>query len=143
MVKKHTPDNHETMTTGWMTTKTPLPSVLRSQPSNPDQTGRERWAGSGPTKAPGPFRSDGCDETLPPRIGLGGTTRFFIFLFFIFIFYKNIFPIWKFTGYTPAARLPGGRDLAARQRGGRGFCEKNFAEKITRRSLGAGRTAAG
>ena len=61
--------------------------------------------------------------------------RFFIFLFFIFVFYKNIFSIWKFTGIYPG--------LAARQRGGRGISEKIFTEKIARRSLGAGRPAAG
>ena len=61
---------------------------------------------------------------------------FFIFLFFIFVFYKNIFSILKFTEIYPAAPLPVGRDLAARQRGGRGISEKNFAEKIARKSLG-------
>jgi len=49
---------------------------------------------------------------------------FFIFIFYIFVFYKNIFSIWKFTGIYPAAPLPGGQDLAARQRGGRGIFEK-------------------
>ena len=68
---------------------------------------------------------------------------FFYFLFFIFVFYKNIFSILKFTEIYPAAPLPVGRDLAARQRGGRGISEKNFEEKIARRSLGAGRPAAG
>ena len=62
---------------------------------------------------------------------------FFIFLFFIFVFYKNIFSIWKFTGIYP------GRDLAARQRGGMGFCAKTLAQIIARRSLGAGRPAVG
>src|SRR6185436_15113717 len=45
--------------------------------------------------------------------------------------------------YTPAAPLPGSQVLAARQRGGRGISEKNFAEKIAPRSLGAGGPAAG
>jgi len=40
---------------------------------------------------------------------------FLFFYFYIFVFYKNIFLIWKFTGIYPAAPLPGGRDLAARQ----------------------------
>ena len=44
---------------------------------------------------------------------------FFIFIFFIFVFYKNIFPIWKFTGIypgRPAAGRPGpGRPAAGRQ----------------------------
>ena len=53
--------------------------------------------------------------------------------FFIFVFYKNIFSIWKFTGIYP------GRPAAGRQ----SISEKNFAEKIARRSLGAGRPAAG
>ena len=39
--------------------------------------------------------------------------------------------------------MPGGRYLAARQRGGRGISEKNFTEKIVPRSLEAGRPVAG
>ena len=54
---------------------------------------------------------------------------FFIFLFFIFVFYKNIFLFLKFTKiYT--APLPGGRDLVAPLRGGRGFSAKIFAENL-------------
>jgi len=54
--------------------------------------------------------------------------RFFYFLFF---FTKIYFRFGNSQEYTPAA------PLAALQRGGRGIFEKNFAEKIVRRSLGA------
>ena len=70
-----------------------------------------------------------------------GKRRFFYFLFSFFI--KIYFRFRNLQEYTPAAPLLGGRDLAARQRGGRGISEKNFMEKIARRSLGAGRPAAG
>ena len=82
-----------------------------------------------------------------PRIFLGCSLTgpaVFLFLYFIFSFFTKIyFRFRNLQEYTPTARLPGGRNLAARQRGGRGFCEKNFAEKIARRSLGAGRSAPG
>ena len=68
----------------------------------------------------------------------------FLFLYFLFSFFTKIyFRFGNLQEYTPTAQLPGGRDLAARQRGGRGISEKNFAEKIARRSLGTGRPAAG
>ena len=71
-------------------------------------------------------------------------SRFFYFYVFYFRFLKKIyFRVRNLHEYTPAAPLPGGRDLAARQPGGRGLSEKIFAEKIARRSLGAGRLAAG
>ena len=90
------------------------------------------------------MRTSGRERAAQPCLPLvRGARGFFIFLFFIFVFYKNIFSIWKFTGIYPAAPLPGGRDLAARQRGGRGISEKNFVEKIARRSLGAGHPTAG
>ena len=61
----------------------------------------------------------------------------FLFLYFLFSFFTKIyFRFGNLQEYTPAAPLPGGRDLAARQRGGRGICEKNFRDKIARRSLG-------
>ena len=60
---------------------------------------------------------------------------FFIFLFLFFT--KIYFRFQNLQEYTPAAPLPGGR--VARQRGGRGFYVKNFAQIITRRSLGSGR----
>ena len=69
-----------------------------------------------------------------------------VFYFYIFYFrflQKIYFRFENLQEYTPAAPLPGGRDLAARQRGGRGIFEKKFADKIARRSLGAGRPAAG
>ena len=75
------------------------------------------------------------------RAGPFWPTIFAVFYFFIFIFLfftKNIFSIWKFTGI-----YPGSRDLAARQRGGRGFCAKSFAQIIAHRSLGASRPATG
>ena len=78
------------------------------------------------------------------RIFLFETTLFFYFFIFYFRFLQKIyFRFGNLQEYTPAAPLPGGRDLAARQRGGMGICEKNFREKIARRSLGAGRPAAG
>ena len=73
---------------------------------------------------------------------MGG--RFFYFYIFYFRFLQKIyFRFVNLQEYTPAAPLPGGRDLAARQRGGRGICEKIFRDKIARRSLGASRPAAG
>ena len=75
---------------------------------------------------------------------LGLLPAVFLFLYFsISFFIKIYFCFRNLQEYTPAALLPGGRDLAARQRGGRGISEKNFAEKIARRSLGTGRPAAG
>ena len=60
------------------------------------------------------------------------------FIFFIFYFrFRNL------QEYTPAAPLPGGRDLVSPLRGGRGFCAKTFAKIFARRSLRAGRPAAG
>ena len=49
---------------------------------------------------------------------------FLISIFFIFVFTKIYFRYGNLQKYTPAAQLPGGRDLAARQPGGRGFSEK-------------------
>ena len=72
------------------------------------------------------------------------TLAVFLFFYFLFLFFTKIyFRFGNLKKYTPAAPLPGGRDLAARQRGGIGISEKKFAEKIARRSLGAGRSAAG
>ena len=61
----------------------------------------------------------------------------------VFLFLYFIFSIWKFTVIYPAAPLPGGRDLVAPLRGGKGFCAKIFAKIFVRKSLGAGRPAAG
>ena len=52
------------------------------------------------------------------------------FIFFIFVFYKNIFSFSKFIVIYPAAPLPGGRDLVAPLRGGRGFSAKIFTENL-------------
>ena len=51
----------------------------------------------------------------------------FLFLYFLFSFFTKIY-FWfgNLQEYTPAAQLPGGRDLAARQRGGRGIYEKKI-----------------
>ena len=56
-----------------------------------------------------------------------------VFLFFIFVLKNIYFRFGNLQEYTPAAR----------QRGGRGFYAKNFAQIIARRSLGVGRPAAG
>ena len=71
------------------------------------------------------------------RAGTG--TSVFLFLYFLFLFFTKIyFRFGNLQEYTP-----GGRDLAARQRDGRGFCAKVFAQIFACRSLGAGRPAAG
>ena len=68
----------------------------------------------------------------------------FLFLYFLFLFFTKIyFRFGNLQKYTPAARLPGGRDLAARLPGGRGLSAKKRRQKITDRSLGTGRPAAG
>ena len=70
--------------------------------------------------------------------------RGFLFFYFIFLFFTKIyFCFQNLHKYTPAAPLPGGRDLVAPLRGGRGFCAKTFTKIFARRSLGAGRPAAG
>ena len=62
-------------------------------------------------------------------------TRFFyIFLFPFFI--KIYFRYGNLQKYTPSAQPPGGRDLAARQPGGRGFSAKKTQKIIADRSLG-------
>ena len=65
----------------------------------------------------------------------GAPTRaFFIFLFFISVFTKIYFRFGNLQKYTPAAPLPGGRDLAARLPGGRDLNAKK--EEKNCRSLG-------
>ena len=76
----------------------------------------------------------GLVEIHGPALDRGG---FFYFL------QKYIFDLKIYRNIPPAAPLPVGRDLAARQRGGRGFCTKTFAQIIACRSLGAGRPAVG
>ena len=73
-----------------------------------------------------------------------GGAAVFLFLYFLFLFFTKIyFRFQNLQEYTPTAPLPGGRDLVAPLRGGRGFCAKTFAKIFARRSLGAGRPAAG
>ena len=67
---------------------------------------------------------NGVRDGSVDRFAFGG------FLFFIFIFYKNIFSFSKFTEIYPGRPLPGGRDLVAPLRGGRGFSAKIFAENL-------------
>ena len=60
----------------------------------------------------------------------------FLFLYFLFPFFTKIyFRFENLQKYTPAAPLPGGRDLAARLPGGRDLNEKK-RKKIADRSLG-------
>ena len=66
-----------------------------------------------------------------------GEGRFFYFLFSFFT--KIYFRFGNLQKYTSAAPLPDGRDLTARQPGGRGFYAKTFVQIIACRSLGAGR----
>ena len=55
----------------------------------------------------------------------------FLFLYFLFLFFTKIFfQFGNLQKYTPAAPLPGGRDLAARQPGGRGLSEKKDDKKL-------------
>ena len=55
----------------------------------------------------------------------------FFFFYFLFSFFTKIyFRFRNLQEYTPAAPLPGGRDLVAPLRGGRGFSAKNFAKNL-------------
>ena len=54
------------------------------------------------------------------------------FIFFIFVFKKIYFRFENLQKYTPAAPLPGSRDLAARQPGGRGLSAKKVDKKLRR-----------
>ena len=59
----------------------------------------------------------------------------FLFFYFSILFFTKIYFCFRnLQEYTPAAPLLGGRDLAARQRGGRGISGK----KNSRRKLRAG-----
>ena len=96
--------------------------------------------------APPPAATRSCDRTQTTK-GSGGLNRrcvwatahdeleerFFYYYFLFSFFTKIYFRFGNLLEYSPAAR----------QRGGRSFCEKNFAEKIAQRSLGASRPAAG
>ena len=56
---------------------------------------------------------------------------FFLFLYFLFPFFTKIyFRLGNLQKYTPAVPLPGGRVLAARQRGGRGISGKKSRRKL-------------
>ena len=70
----------------------------------------------------------------------GRKGSFFIFYFYFLFLQKYIFDL---KIYRNIPRPPRCRAAGTWQRGGRGISEKNFTEKITRRSLGAGRPAAG
>ena len=79
------------------------------------------------------------------RTGLDYTFYFYIFYF---LFTKIYFRFENLQEYTPAAPLPGGRDLAALQRGGRGIFEKkirgeNCAQVPGGRSPGSGAAGPG
>ena len=55
----------------------------------------------------------------------------FLFFYFLFLFFTKIF--FRFRNlqeYTPATPLPGGWNLVAPLRGGRGFSAKIFAENL-------------
>ena len=79
------------------------------------------------------------EEDTPPS-----SVAVFLFLYFLFLFFTKIyFRFGNLQKYTPAAPLPGGRDLAALLRSGSGFCAKTFAKIFARRSLGADHPAAG
>ena len=55
----------------------------------------------------------------------------FLFLYFLFLFFTKIyFRFGNLQKYTPAAPLPGGRDLAARLPGGRGLSAKKEENKL-------------
>ena len=74
--------------------------------------------------------------------------RFFIFIFLFSFFTKIYFRFRNLQEYTPAAPLLGGRDLAARQRGGRGISGKkirgeNWAQVPGGRSPGSGAAGPG
>ena len=77
----------------------------------------------------------------------GRRSRGFLFLYFLFLFFKKIYFYFRnLQEYTLAVPLPGGRDLVAPLRGGKGFSAKIsrkfvkiFAEKpLEDRSPGSG-----
>ena len=94
------------------------------------------------------FRASGVEAEAPPgrRSRARGGQLFFLFehieagswlgrflYFYIFHFHflqKYFFYFRNLRKYTPPASLPGGRDLVAPLRGGRGFSAKNFAENL-------------
>ena len=67
-----------------------------------------------------------------------------VFLFFIFVFLqKYIFRVRNLHEYTPTTPLPAGRNLAARQPGGRGLSVKKLDKKLHRGPCRTSRPAAG
>ena len=92
------------------------------------QLGWAKWAARSPARkstaqvrpgtiviVPGPARHD--------------QVAVFLFFYFLFLFFTKIyFRFQNLQEYTPAAPLPGGRDLVAPLRGGRDFTAKIFAE---------------
>ena len=57
----------------------------------------------------------------------------FLFIYFLFLFFTKIyFHFQNLQEYTPAAPLPGGRDLVALLRGGRGFSAKILRLQVTK-----------
>ena len=73
-------------------------------------------------RPPSPQNWAGCSC---PEAGLWAAVCWplavFLFLYFLFLFFTKIyFRYGNLQKYTPAAPLPGGRDLAARLPGGRG-----------------------
>jgi len=72
------------------------------------------------------------------------TYAVFLFFYFLFPFFTKIyFRFGKLQKYTPAAPLPGGQDLAARQPGGRGLSTqkktiKNYKQVPGDRPPGSG-----
>ena len=65
---------------------------------------------------------------LKPKPKRRGGKAVFLFLFSFFI--KIYFRFGNLQKYIPAAPLSGGRDLAARQRGGRGISKKISQKKL-------------
>ena len=96
--------------------------------AGPRRIAGRRWAG---------HRSERVARSSARATG----SAVFLFLYFLFPFFTKIyFQFGNLQKYTPAAPLPGGRDLAA---GGRGLPAKKRRKQIADRSLGTGRPAAG
>jgi hypothetical protein len=59
-----------------------------------------------------------------------GMWRFFIFYIFYFRFLQKYIFVFEIYRNIPRPAAPGGRDLVAPLRGGRGFSAKIFAENL-------------
>ena len=67
----------------------------------------------------------------------GGGAAVFLFFYFLFMFFTKIYyQFGNLQKYTPAVPLPAGRDLAARQPGGRGLSAKKDEKKLQTGPLG-------